>query len=93
MEQSERRYVVYVKGDFESVHYNSRGKILQIDGYYSDNQDYYKDTIFSNSLLSAKTWKRKKDAENKLTALTSNCINKRKNLIGEVIEVTLTISY
>lgn len=91
MEESEKRYIVHVKGEFESVHYSSRDKILQVDGYYANDQSPYTDTTFTNKLLSAKTWKRKKNAENKLTALTSTRRNRRKNLEGEVIEITISI--
>ena len=92
MEESEKRYVVYVKGEFKSVHYNSRNKILQVDGYYKNDQNPSTDTTFTTKLLSAKTWKRKKDAENRLNAITSTRFNKQKNLTGEVIPVTITIT-
>jgi len=92
MEDSEKRYVVHVKGEYKSVHYKSRDKILQVDGYYADEQSRYTDTTFTNKLLSAKTWKRKKHAENKLASLISTSVNKQKNLTGEVIEVIISIS-
>jgi hypothetical protein len=91
--QSEQRYVVYVQGEYEGVHWSNKGKMIQVNGYFGNNQEYYSDTSFPNKLLSAKTWKRKKDADNKLKQLISNSINPRKNLEGKVIEVTISISY
>lgn len=88
-----KAYVVHVKGEFVSVHWSKRGELIQVDGYFPNEKKSYSEATFTKKLQSAKIWKRKKDAENRLVRLLRTDINKKKSLIGEVIEVTITFKY
>lgn len=87
--EEEKRYAIYVSGVAYSQDYRTRNKEMMVDGYYNANTMSYNNNIIVKSLLKAKLWKRKKDAENKAYYLSKSRVFKCISTV--VIEVDVTL--